>query len=170
MAFTILSMKKISPGRLLIFLVEFMITCSGEDPPSIARDSITITSQPLAADAVKSTPQYIEVSDECMNIWLLPLEKCKTWFVSYISHIYLFFLVMSDSVLQMLHSNFFDTMVDYDIEAGFSYTITFENTVLSENDWPKVYEKAQRTTVRISISSGYVGINLAFKLGSQVLQ
>lgn len=162
-------MKKILPGRLLIFLVEFLITCSGEDPPSIARDSITITSQPLATDAVKSTPQYIEVSDECMNIWLLPLEKCKTWFVSHILYIILF-LVISDSVLQMLHSNFFDTMVDYDIEAGFSYTITFDSTVLSENDWPKVYEKAQRTTVRISISSGYVGVKFTFKLCSQVLQ
>lgn len=162
-------MKKIPPGRLLIFLVEFMITCSGEDPPSIARDSITITSQPLAADAVKSTPRYIEVSDECMNIWLLPLEKCKTWFVSHILHI-IFFLVISDSVLQMLHSNFFDTMVDYDIEAGFSYTITFDSTVLSENDWPKVYEKAQRTTVRISISSGYVGVRFTFKFCSQILQ
>ncbi|KAF4541778.1 Mg2+ transporter protein CorA-like/Zinc transport protein ZntB [Lasiodiplodia theobromae] len=128
--------------QIWAFIVDdkFMITCSGEDPPSIARDSITITSQPLAADAVKSTPRYIEVSDECMNIWLLPLEKCKTWF--------------------MLHSNFFDTMVDYDIEAGFSYTITFDSTVLSENDWPKVYEKAQRTTVRISISSGDSGYSL----------
>ncbi|KAB2572307.1 hypothetical protein DBV05_g9037 [Lasiodiplodia theobromae] len=65
-----------------------------------------------------------------------------------------------DFLFHMLHSNFFDTMVDYDIEAGFSYTITFDSTVLSENDWPKVYEKAQRTTVRISISSGDSGYSL----------
>ncbi|KAL1643156.1 hypothetical protein SLS58_005125 [Diplodia intermedia] len=128
--------------QLWAFIVDdkFMITCSSEDPSSIAKDSVMITSQPSAADAVKTAPKYIEVSDECMNVWLLPLEKCKTWF--------------------LLHSNFLDTMRDQDIEAGFTYTVTLADIVVNEDDWPKVYEKALRTTVRISIHRGEYSLKI----------
>ncbi|OMP86869.1 hypothetical protein BK809_0000544 [Diplodia seriata] len=152
--------------QLWAFIVDdkFMITCSSEDPSSIAKDSVMITSQPSAADAVKTAPKYIEVSDECMNVWLLPLEKCKTWFVSHASRGRI--VLVSDQVLQLLHSNFLDTMRDQDIEAGFTYTVTLADIVVNEDDWPKVYEKALRTTVRICIHRGYVNVVFLRGLGS----
>ncbi|EKG15467.1 Mg2+ transporter protein CorA-like/Zinc transport protein ZntB [Macrophomina phaseolina MS6] len=113
---------------------KFMITCSNQDASDIANDSMNIKSEP--SFGVSSTgsigPGYIEVSDGGLNVWLFLLEECKSWFL---------FTVSIGNAL----SDQGERLEDGGIE------VTYEGAALSEGDWPKILEKAQKTAVRLEL-------------------
>ncbi|KAL8689744.1 MAG: hypothetical protein Q9224_004573, partial [Gallowayella concinna] len=120
-----------------------LLVTSGQLSQNEARRQITNIS---IEEPCESPPRFLQVINASDRIWLLPLDGCESWTVSYSP-------ILASAKVNVICKGFLAHFYNQDEKFDEDYVVTYRQTVQGPKEWPDLIALAKKETLRLRVRS-----------------